>query len=52
MNTANSSSIEGVDLAVVELWRQIGESIDRLSPERLQVLADFAAYFVREAYGR
>jgi hypothetical protein len=46
MNTANSSSIEGVDLAVVELQRQIGESIDRLSPERLHVLADFAAYLV------
>jgi adenine specific DNA methylase Mod len=46
MNTANSSPIENVDLAVVELQRQIGESIDRLSPERLHVLADFAAYLV------
>jgi hypothetical protein len=46
MNTANSSPIENVDLAIVELQRQIGESIDRLSPERLHVLADFAAYLV------
>jgi hypothetical protein len=46
MNTANSLPIEGVDLAVVELQRQLGESIDRLSPERLHVLADFAAYLV------
>jgi hypothetical protein len=46
MNTANSSSIEGMDLAVIELQRQIGESVDRLSPERLHVLADFAAYLV------
>jgi hypothetical protein len=46
MNTANSSSIEGVDLAIVELQRQIGESIDLLAPERLHVLADFAAYLV------
>lgn len=46
MNTANISSIDGVDLAVSELQRQIGESIERLSPERLHVLADFAAYLV------
>jgi hypothetical protein len=46
MNTANSSSIEGVDLAIVELQRQIGESIDRLLPEHLHVLANFAAYLV------
>jgi hypothetical protein len=46
MNTANSSPIENVDLAVVELQRQLVESIDRLSPERLHVLADFAAYLV------
>jgi hypothetical protein len=46
MNTANSLPIENVDLAVVELQRQIGESIERLSPERLHVIADFAAYLV------
>jgi hypothetical protein len=46
MNTANSLPIDGVDLAVVELQRQLSESIDRLSPERLHVLADFAAYLV------
>jgi hypothetical protein len=46
MNTANSLPIDGVDLAVVELQRQLGESIDRLSPERLHVLADFAVYLV------
>ena len=46
MNTVNSSSVDGLDLAVIELQRQLSESIDRLSPERLHVLADFAAYLV------
>ena len=46
MNTANSFPIEDVELTVTELQRQLGESIDRLSPERLHVLADFAAYLV------
>ena len=46
MNTVNSSSVDGLDLAVIELQRQLSESIERLSPERLHVLADFAAYLV------
>ena len=46
MNTANSLPTEDVELTVTELQRQLGESIDRLSPERLHVLADFAAYLV------
>lgn len=46
MNTANSFPIEDIELTVTELQRQLGESIDRLSPERLHVLADFAAYLV------
>ena len=46
MNTANSFPIEDVELTVTELQRQLGESIDRLSLERLHVLADFAAYLV------
>ena len=46
MNTANSFPVEDVELTVTELQRQLGESIDRLSPERLHVLADFAAYLV------
>ena len=50
MNTINSSPLEDVDLSietsVIDLQRQLSESIDRLSPERLHVLADFAAYLV------
>jgi hypothetical protein len=46
MNTANSSPVESVDLAVADLQRQLNESIEQLSPERLHVLADFAAYLV------
>ncbi|WP_373539797.1 hypothetical protein [Chamaesiphon sp.] len=50
MNTINSSSLEDIDvsseISIIELQRQLGESIDRLSPERLHVLADFAAYLV------
>jgi hypothetical protein len=46
MNTANISSVDGVDLALIDLQRQLSDSIDRLSPERLHVLADFAAYLV------
>ncbi|WP_295617005.1 hypothetical protein [Chamaesiphon sp. GL140_3_metabinner_50] len=50
MNTINSSPLEDIDLSietsVTELQRQLSESLDRLSPERLHVLADFAAYLV------
>ena len=31
-------------ISVPELQRQLNESLQQLSPERLQVLADFAAY--------
>jgi len=48
MNTADSSSIDDLESAVLvsvtELQRQLNESLNQLSPERLQVLADFAAY--------
>jgi len=33
-----------VATSVTELQRQLNESLKQLSPERLQVLADFAAY--------
>jgi adenine specific DNA methylase Mod len=50
MNTANNLPPDNIDLSIetstTELQRQISESIDRLSPERLHVLADFAAYLV------
>lgn len=48
MNTADSYPINdrsSADLiSVVELQRQLNESLNQLSPERLKVLADFAAY--------
>ncbi|MCY7285514.1 MAG: hypothetical protein LH679_19190 [Cyanobacteria bacterium CAN_BIN43] len=31
-------------ISTTELQRQLNESLQQLSPERLQVLADFAAY--------
>ncbi len=31
-------------ISVTELQRQLNDSLKQLSPERLQVLADFAAY--------
>lgn len=48
MNTADSPSVDDIESAVLvsvtELQRQLNESLSQLSPERLQVLADFAAY--------
>jgi len=48
MNTADSYPIDdrsSADLiSVAELQRQLNESLNQLSPERLKVLADFAAY--------
>lgn len=48
MDTTDNSSIEdrsSVDLvSVTELQRQLNDLLKQLSPERLQVLADFAAY--------
>jgi hypothetical protein len=48
MNTIDSSSIDdgsSADLiSVTELQHQLNNSLKQLSPERLKVLADFAAY--------
>jgi hypothetical protein len=48
MNTADNSPMEDIDsaaaISVTELQRQLNESLKQLSPERLRVLADFAAY--------
>ncbi|MGV0025492.1 hypothetical protein [Phormidesmis priestleyi] len=48
MNTTDSSPMDdksSADLAsVIELQRQLNDSLNQLSLERLQVLADFAAY--------
>lgn len=35
---------ETIAISVTELQRQLSESLNQLSPERLQTLADFAAY--------
>ena len=48
MNTTDNSPMSdkssAVAISVTELQRQLNESLKQLSPERLQVLADFAAY--------
>lgn len=48
MNTTDNSQMDdresAVLLSVTELQRQLNDSLKQLSPERLQVLADFAAY--------
>jgi hypothetical protein len=48
MNTTDNSPMEdrsSTDLAfVTELQHQLNDLLKQLSPERLQVLADFAAY--------
>jgi hypothetical protein len=48
MNSTDSSAIQDIEAAVaisvLDLQRQLNESLKQLSPERLQVLADFAAY--------
>lgn len=48
MNTTDGSAIQDIEAAVaisvLDLQRQLNESLKQLSPERLQVLADFAAY--------
>jgi hypothetical protein len=48
MNTTDNSPIEDKESAVLvsvtELQRQLNDLLKQLSPERLQVLADFAAY--------
>jgi trans-2-enoyl-CoA reductase len=48
MNTADDSQIEAressVLASVTDLQNQLNDLLKQLSPERLQVLADFAAY--------
>jgi hypothetical protein len=48
MNTTDRSSMENTEsistISVTELQNQLIESLKQLSPERLQVVADFAAY--------
>jgi hypothetical protein len=48
MNTTDNSPIEDMEssilVSVTELQRQLNDSLKQLSPERLQVLTDFAAY--------
>jgi hypothetical protein len=47
MNPTNHSMEDtesAISLSVTELQRQLNDSLQQLSPERLQVLADFAAY--------
>ncbi len=48
MDTTDNLPIEDMDsttvVSVTELQRQLNESLKQLSPERLQVIADFAAY--------
>lgn len=48
MNTTDNSPIEDMEslvvLSVTELQSQLNDSLKQLSPERLRVLADFAAY--------
>jgi len=48
MNTTDNSSVEDTEssgsASVIELQRQLNDLLKQLSPERLQVLADFAAY--------
>ena len=46
MNTSNDVSIVGKSslVSTVEIQNQLSESIKQLSPERLKVVADFAAF--------
>ncbi|MCY7324210.1 MAG: hypothetical protein LH660_21010 [Phormidesmis sp. CAN_BIN36] len=48
MSTIDNSPVDDVEstalISVAELQRQLNDSLKQLSPERLQVLADFAAY--------
>ncbi|MEH2369133.1 hypothetical protein [Nostoc sp.] len=50
MNTTDNSPMDdrsSADLvSVTELQHQLNDSLKQLSPERLQVIADFAAYLV------
>lgn len=50
MNTTNNSPRSDqsslLEISVAELECQLNESLKQLSPQKLQVLADFAAYLV------
>jgi hypothetical protein len=51
MNTMDNSPMDDMESAILksvtELQRQLNDSLKQLSPERLQVLADFAAYLAK-----
>ena len=48
MNTTDDSPMDDLEpvalISVTALQRQLNDSLKQLSPERLQMLADFAAY--------
>jgi hypothetical protein len=48
MNTTDNSPMEDIEsevsISAAELQHQLNDLLKQLSPERLQVLADFAAY--------
>jgi hypothetical protein len=50
MNTIDNSPIDDISsvdmVTVTELQHQLSDLLQQLSPERLKVLADFAAYLV------
>ena len=50
MNNTDNPPVDDMESAVLvsvtELQHQLNDSLKQLSPERLQVLADFAAYWV------
>ena len=45
-NFSRSDQSLAVEISVTELECQLNESLKQLSPQKLQVLADFAAYLV------
>ena len=45
-NSPTSDQSSAVEISVTELECQLNESLKQLSPQKLQVLADFAAYLV------
>lgn len=45
-NSPRSDRLSPLEISVTELQSQLNESLKQLSPQKLQVLADFAAYLV------
>ncbi|MGA9383090.1 MAG: hypothetical protein WBV73_30375 [Phormidium sp.] len=45
-NSPKSDRSSEIEISVTELECQLNESLKQLSPQKLQVLADFAAYLV------